>query len=331
MSGGSVPYHLRANKFIDRSIFMEFLMKFNVTKKLNDYRYIGFGAPHMEDFKIMHSLFSMNNLTCIEYDNDVHLRQEFNRPVGCIDLIKTTSGQFITDFEQGENSIFWLDYTEPSQIGQQLREFQQLLLKSTEYDVIKITLNANANSLFHENMTNNKKELYETRLEVLSDRLNENFPDEEMDITADMMTNKPLSRIIFEAIKLAYGSALAPVIDKHFHPITSFYYTDTIHQMITFTGIVINKANLEGFLADSGLSQWEYYIGDKIEPIEIAMPTLTHKERVFIDSLLPNSDSRRIQNELVFFYDKNENKSKKQIDSYIRFYRHYPQFSRVNM
>lgn len=328
MSGGNIPYHLRSNKSVDRSIFMELLMKIHTRHKINKYRYIGFGAPHMEDFKLMHSLFSIKKLTCIEYDKNVYTRQKFNVPLKCINLLNETSGQYISDYEEGENSIVWLDYADPNQVNQQINEFQQLIQKCIEHDVIKITLNANPGTLVDKSQERNPIELNKKRLVVLTEKLGLYMPQ---GITPDMMTVKKLSKVLLKSITIAIDQVLPPVVDLQFIPLTSFTYNDGPHQMMTLTGVILRKKNKTKFINESGLINWEYYYAKSDVPLEINMPDLTIRERLAIDALLPNSRPQTIQRKMKILFAENQNKSLEKIESYKKFYRHYPHFSKINM
>jgi hypothetical protein len=52
-TGGSIPYHLRQNKAIDRNLFTDLLSRIGRYKNISDYTYYGFGGPYMEDFKVL--------------------------------------------------------------------------------------------------------------------------------------------------------------------------------------------------------------------------------------------------------------------------------------
>ena len=66
MSGGTVPYHLRQNKAIDRSLFIDLLARLNRCRDISDYTYIGFGGPFLEDFKSVHSFTGISKMISIE-------------------------------------------------------------------------------------------------------------------------------------------------------------------------------------------------------------------------------------------------------------------------
>ncbi|MFJ9502067.1 O-methyltransferase [Brevibacillus centrosporus] len=329
MSGGWVPYHLRWNKAIDRSIFMEFLIKLNAFRNLDSYSYIGFGAIHMEDFKLVHSLFSISDLTCIEQDLIIHNRQKFNRPLGCLKFENITSGDFITEFFPEKNSIIWLDYANPRQIGDQIREFQSILPKMSRYDVIKVTLNANPNSLADVNNPQLKgNQLFDQRLQVLQQRLSGNLPST---VTSEFMNIKRLPVALCHVLEFASKRALGRHSNLVYYPVNSFVYADSNHQMLTVTGIMLNSGEEEEFIERAGLNNWEYMYTPWGEPLKIDIPDLTIRERMAIDSWLPCEDPTAIIDQLSILFDEDEEKSLRKLESYIKYYRHYPFFSKVSV
>lgn len=78
MSSGSIPYHLRQNKTIDRYAFIELLSKLDKYCDIDKYSYVGFGGHSLEDFKCIHSRFGITNMTSIENNQEVYNRQKFN-------------------------------------------------------------------------------------------------------------------------------------------------------------------------------------------------------------------------------------------------------------
>lgn len=330
MSGGFVPYHLRTNKFIDRSIFMEYLMRLNAHRRLSNYKYTGFGSTHMEDFKLIHSVLGINDLTSIEQDEIVHNRQLYNLPLACIKPLLNTSGDYILDYEAEGNLIIWLDYASVDALGVQIREFQSMLSKAEEYDVIKITVNSNPDALCTAG-TVPSAELLDRRLEKLKIRLSENMPSS---VDKSMMKKKSLPRVLYKTIKLSSEKIFGAYSGMVFHPVTSFAYTDAVHQMLTVTGIVLKEENVEQMVADTQISAWEYYIGSEENPMLIDMPHFTLKEKLEIDKFLPCSTIYEIQKMLEkesLAFDPSEDKSLEKVESYAKFYRHYPHFSRVSM
>lgn len=82
-----------------------------------------------DDFKLMHNYLSISDMISIENDPTICKRAEFNKPYKCIKIEKMTSSAFIENMSIEKNSIIWLDYTSPAEIGEQLADFSDLLRK----------------------------------------------------------------------------------------------------------------------------------------------------------------------------------------------------------
>lgn len=61
----------------------------------------------------------------------------------------------------------------------------------------------------------------------------------------------------------------------------------------------------------------------------ISVPDLTIRERILVDSLLPDYPIEKIQEELGFLFSSKPRESLKMLETYALFYRHAPQFSRI--
>jgi hypothetical protein len=320
MASSILPYNLRTNKAVDRSIFMEVLMKLNAYKPIDQYTYIGFGATHMEDFKQIHSFFGINKLISIEKDNSIFKRQQLNKPINCIDLRNCTSGSFIQEYEFDENCIIWLDYVSPRQINEQIREFQSVIEKCGPFDVIKISVNANPDALGNQNEQETREATFENRLTKLKSRIS-SFLD--ADTTPDDMTLNGLPKILLSALINA-ANQITRSSDNKFFPISSFVYTDINHQMLTLTGIILEKDS--DFLKTIQLDNWRYAYPNEKKIFKINIPDLTLKERIIIDSMLPCDDYSSIVSELGYedipTFDND-------IENYVQYYRHFPSFSKV--
>ena len=146
MSGTSIPYHLRTNKAIDRDIFFELLGRLKLPETIQNYNYISLGGPMLEDLRLLHQRMNMNKLTSLEKDSAVLTRQEFNKPYSCISCKKSSTNEYINQLNPSSPSIIWLDYTKTNW-STQFQECHTLLSKLNVFDVIKISLNANPDSL----------------------------------------------------------------------------------------------------------------------------------------------------------------------------------------
>ena len=322
MSGGKVPYHLRSNKAIDRNLFMETLGLIHRVRPVNEYTYIGMGGPFLEDFKAIHARFGNKSLISIEEFESVYKRQIFNLPLGFIDCRKVSSGEFIDTYDIEGNAIIWLDYANPKQLGDQTREFSSLLRKMREWDVLRITLNANPETLGDPPGPAVQKR--ERRIHNLRSILASNFPS---DISADEMNIDGLPGALCKVLRYVASSVMRSRPRTVFKPLASFAYSDT-HQMLTVTGILIPQAEEETFLSASSFDKWDLSTLTWGEVKRIRVPELTIKERVFIESSFPKGRDM-IHEEMKFAFDEDEGTSLAYLGDFIRYYRYYPYFSKI--
>jgi hypothetical protein len=79
------------------------------------------------------------------------------------------------------------------------------------------------------------------------------------------------------------------------------------------------------------LSSWPFADVNWAGPKRIAIPSLSMREKLAIDRLLPDASARTIVNKLRLRLDKNYPKSIEAIANYVDLYRHAPQFVRITI
>lgn len=336
----TLPYHLRLNKNVERQVFLDLLSRVSAYKPIRNYSYFGFGGPFLEDFKLLHNHFEITQMYSIEMSDQVIKRQTFNKPTSCVSCTHGTSSDLIDDFETKNtavNAIVWFDYTSPSELGDQFLEFQRIIEKLTDGSVIKITINANPASLqsksslpelvdIAENQIQKEERLRKCRSEKLETRLGKHFFLRNVMIPEMMKTTKyPIA--LFKGLLSTAHKALEGRNTK-FQPICAFKYSDG-QQMLTLTGIILDEDNIATFNEQTAFEEWEYHISkNNGEPIEINVPFLSIAEKLHIDQYLP-SKFNELLNDSEFQLDNSEHKTKKSLQNYQRFYRFYPNFSKV--
>ncbi|MCC3408854.1 MAG: hypothetical protein JGK17_25420 [Microcoleus sp. PH2017_10_PVI_O_A] len=326
MTGASIPYHLRLNKAIDRYAFLESLAKIDRYCSISKYKYIGFGGHSLEDFKYIHSRFGICNMISIEQDIEVYKRQIFNQPHNCIECLQQSSSQFINEFQRREETIIWLDYVRPSELLKQIEEFQDTLKKLDALDIIKITVNAHPASYVPSQKDMSSFDLKDARINHLKTVLGDIFPS--ADVIPDMMTEKNFPEALCLVLKYAANKAMQGQQDIYFQPLTAFSYADG-QQMLTVTGIILERNKMQEFFDQTNIDKWELSNRDWKPPQRINVPDLTIKERLHIDSRLPNFEAKTIQDELGFLFDSKEKVSLEMLETYVLFYRQSPYFSRI--
>ncbi len=324
MSGGSIPYHLRTNKAIDRQIFFEILNQLKLPEKIQKYKYISLGGPMLEDHHILHHSLGITNLESLERDTSVFSRQNFNKNYGCISCRNTTIESFINEFNRNESTVIWLDYTDTSW-AQQFTECHDILEKLDEYDIFKVTFNANPDALVDSSgMGKDKVDVFKKKsaCKFLNENITKNDV-EPMDRFASTICG------IFQTVA---DSALDFGDDLSLHPVTIFRYIDNKHQMLSITGIILKKTgpqNIKALLNDSHLDVQPHICSSWNDIHEINVPDLTFRERFEINKLLPISENEIDVDALPFRLDSNGKRAKKAIDNYVKYYRYIPNFQRL--
>lgn len=316
----AIPYHLRTNKAIDRQIFFEILALLELPRKIQDYEYISLGGPMLEDHHVLHNNFGLTKLKSIEVDSAIFSRQNFNKNFKCVECTKGRLGDFIEKFERSQETVFWLDYTN-TDWAEQFNEIYSLLTKLLPHDIVKITLNANPDSLKN---SNNRTNFEEFKFRADSRFLNLNINENDIQ-TMDRMAST-LSKILGTVV----DAALEDLSMYAFRPISIFRYIDNRQQMLTVTGLILEKdQEITQMLKDSHLNL-KQHISNTWESVhEISVPDLTSKERAAINQHLPDGDLDEIIKSLQFQLDSNKKKSEKMLKNYVKYYRYIPTFHKV--
>ena len=96
--------------------------------------------------------------------------------------------------------------------------------------------------------------------------------------------------------------------------------------MVTFTGIILNdhvqEKQLRKIFRDLKYVSFEWN-----KPSVISIPELTAKEKIDMNKLLPSKNAKKqLQKKYDFVFDDVE----KETESYISYYKYYPNFHSVN-
>jgi hypothetical protein len=326
-TGGSIPYHLRQHKAVERNLFIELLRKLNNYINISDYVYIGFGGPFLEDFKQLHTALKINDMVSLEVDHNVHARQKFNMPISCVDIgtEPESSGQFITRYDFDRPSLIWLDYAMPNQLNEQLNEVANLVSKLKSKDIFKITLNATPETLGKNPSSPDPRSF---RLQRIQDILTEDFCP--INLTIDDVTFKRYPSLLLKALYRAVNMGLVGRKDIQIQPISTFIYKDG-QQMLTFTGVVLPNGDAEkdDFLERSRIALWPFYSGNWDEIKNISIPTMSLRERMFIEEKLPSATEDQITDSLGFFIGDNITEAKANLKNFIEYYKVVPWYSKV--
>lgn len=332
MSGASIPYHLRPHKSVDRRLFLDLLTRFERWKSLSDYVYISMGAYPLEDHKLVHRQIGITRLIAFDLEAAVVARQKFNKPIETCHCLHGKSDQIISNldsvlaecsFANPSGLVIWLDYTDPKQIGQQVREFETLLDKLRVGDLVRVTVNAQANSLVDPQASGASPllatEKRQRQFHNLKSRINEFLPS---GAGPDDMTREMLPVVISKAFGAAALKSLPVTGENVFCPLSVIRYADG-EQMLSITGAIIPRTARNEFVERLDLAKWPFFSSDWIEVHELLVPALTTRERLFLEKGIVSKPTTALISELGFDVAA-DIPIDKFLENYKNYYRFYP-------
>lgn len=319
-------YHLRPNKNIDRQLFLQSLIGLNQLYNISTYKYTGFGSYLFDDFKLLHETLNITNMVSLEKDKTEFLRAEFNVPYNCIEIVNSSSSEYLTELfiEDDSHNIFWLDYVSPDELGMQLADFASLINVLNPNDIVRITLNANPGSL---EKSKDPDKVQSLRMEILKERVQERYLP--LNLKPKHMTKKEYPKVLLEIIKAISLDILEdnqPYSPNFLMPLFTSVYADG-QQMLTFTGIVLDSHDKESEIKEV-LRNYPHNNFSWNQPCSIEIPALSAKEVGQLNKYLPNEDAQQnIIDKFPFIFN---DKSGKAVESYINFYKYYPNYFQVS-
>ena len=331
MSAPSVPFHLRPHKSVDRRLFVDLLARFERWRPIANYAYVSMGAYALEDHRMVHRRFGISRLVSFDRNANTVARQEFNRPIGSCRCLPLDSSQMIDQISQiledsvekdPDGVVVWLDYTAPGELGQQIREFQDLLGQLVDGDVIRITVNAHAPSLGEFKGEGGRQlteeELREARYKVISERLGEFLPS---DATSEDVGKMELPRLLARAFGQAATKILPPSRKNTFSPLSILSYADG-QRMLSMTGAVVKRASEEDMRSKMDLENWPFKSLDWDSMESLSVPDLTIRERMFLEREI-DAAPKEIAQKLGFQFE-NGIEVTEFVEQYRNYYRFYP-------
>lgn len=330
MSGASIPYHLRPHKAVDRRLFLDLLGRLERWRSLHEYAYVSMGAYPLEDHRLVNRILGITRLLAFDFDAEIVARQQFNRPLESCRCIETSAQDLVNDldrvlkdegFGDAEGAIVWLDYTDPKKLTQQLREFQMLLDKLKEGDIVRVTVNAHMNLQIEATagakpLTRQEKQ--EKMLHTIKSKMGEFLPS---NVKADDMTDAGLASVISRSFGAAAHKAFQSTSDNTFKPLSVTRYSDGT-QMLSMTGIVIARAEIAEFDSKMRWASWPFASKEWETVHHLVVPNLTLRERLFLEKGV-GRDSEDIIGELGFT-EASEIPLREFLASYKNYYRFYP-------
>jgi hypothetical protein len=319
------PYHLRPNKAVDRFLLIETLQRLRRYFDFSQCSYIGLGGPFLEDFRLISQHFPEMALVSIEKSEQTHKRQVFHRPSKRVVLQRQDFSSFLSRYSTTGTDIFWLDYTDLkySCFG----EFMRVLSLIGERGVVKVTLRAEpaVNPKRLESLFETKEA--EKRIEAYAEDFRAQFSEVlPADFSAADFRDIKFVELLQKMVRIAAQKALPDATGRAFQIVNSTFYSDQT-QMFNLTGVVC--ATSETNQVRRMFRGWKHSNLDWSAPERIDVPVLSMKERLLLDGHLPCRGVKRLAQRLGYNIDEGREKSLRQLEQYVDFYRYYPQFAKI--
>lgn len=334
MPGGNVAYQLRPNKFVERQLFVELLLRLEKIKSLTGYAYVSLGGRFLEDFRVVHRRLGIHRLLSIEIDKSISDRQRFNRPIGVVECVHAGSSDFIGEFEfysenfENPSFVVWLDYAAANERQVQLQEYEALVSKLSAFDVVKITLNANLTNLMGGQQRRDYKKAQQLALQRINEELGDYFPGR--NVVADEMTEEGFALVLAESVKKAALKGIQGSKGLTIRPLAIYRYRDG-QQMLTVTALVLEAAHWEEALVKLQLPEWGYATDGWSTVREIFVPDLSLKEQLHIQEQLLATTNDQLHTSLPFRLDSDDERSLELFQHYVEHYRRYPSFVHIDI
>lgn len=329
-AGSSLPYRLRPNKSVDRELFLSLLTRLAPKLSVEKYQYVGLGGPFLEDFRLMHARLGIARMTCVESEEQVHKRQLFNRPIAAIECVHSTLEDYLDKNELNSPAVIWFDYTDPRPITSQIQRFSQTIGTVPLGSVLRVTLNANPESLGKPSASEvsvevddsassdraQKPTTQEWRLARFRERLGVLFPS---GLSAEGMTHNNYGPSLLRVVKLAVEKEVLNFRDRRIVWALATHYRDG-QAMVTAALVVCGR---DDNVIEELVRGWEFF-STTDTPHRLDLPALSTLERLTLES----SDNGR---EKLGFTLPESDMGEDPFTVFRKFYRIYPHFSRVEL
>ena len=333
MSGSSIPYQLRPNKFIDRQIFIDLLHRFLPHIGIDKYIYVSMGGKHLVDHRAIYRHVGVTSLYSFDIDSEITRRQKVNKPIDSAICEELSSGQLSNKldeianrFPETTNFVVWLDYTDPSHRLTQMQEFAAVLAQLRSGDIVKLTLNANQGTLGDINQWKEAgfQNPQQFRAYLIKQKMGEFAPN-----NLKSVDDTEFPKILAKCVKIAASKIERERNGITFFPIVAVSYRDG-QKMFTITVIALKDTETHTPLIRKSIEEWDFASKDWGDVKDLNAPDLSQREKISLDRFL-SYEPERILEEIDFLPGENLHSAREAIASYKALHRYYPTFHHVEI
>jgi hypothetical protein len=323
LSGSGLPYRLRPKKHVDRELFAEFVTSFLSGQAPGKYVYISMGGQHLSDHRSIYRRSGLRSLYSFDAEENVVGRQMFNRPFDEVTCEHHYSGELpgrmdkIFDHFKAENSIIWLDFTDPGARLEQLNEIEALSSRLAAGDVLRVTFCAETKGVekLKAQLPKIPRTAEQERAEVLRLQLSPYFPNT-IESLLPAQVPGALSLCVQRAIeagRAATGQKLNAI------PVLNTVYWDTT----TMCVVTVLMQDPEGIIRVP--PGWAFSPNAWDDFISIDIPDLTPNEKAIFDQVM-HKDLASLHGTIGFRLADTDANANVLLENYRRFHRYYPTF-----
>jgi hypothetical protein len=307
----TVNYSLRPNKSVERKIVFSGLQALRGVIDPSTYKYLGLGSLWFVDYIMAHRLLGISSMISIERDAIGVRRAEFNRPLGCITVVQGESTVVIPTLTlEDRPSVVWFDY-DSSIGGPVLEDLALLVPKCAPNSILIVTINAKKDELPPKDEDGAEIDPEASLRLIAGDLVPTPLPAKRLQprnypkLLCEILANQMRSRTV--------NSGRAESFVKLF----DLAYTDGT-PMVTVGGVLAAPEKVDALNGLVGSGTWEG-IADET----ISIPPLTAKEKMALDRMMPAPQPPSVDRvHKAGFALRAE-----QLETYHRYYQHYPMFA----
>ena len=259
-------------------------------------------------------------MTCVENKKEIENRVVFNKPFEFIDVEIDEFANYVATIKSNKKYLIWLDY-ECSLNREILTSIGSLANTLQNGSILLITVNADLKTLNQTNFLNGDeiRELEKKQKHSLQKKYTDDFDPYSGTIEKSDITPKGIGNLFSKTIRAKIDDSMKGRPDDMFHQLFNYSYKDS-STMCTIGGILDSRTKEKDIL--ESVENLDY-INSKATPEKIVVPTLTAREKLWLDQKL--NKSAKSSPSIPFELDE------ELIDAYIKYAKHHPYFYEVFM
>lgn len=323
----SINYSLRPAKAIERKMLCTAFRRLQPIQRVEEYRYVGFGAIHFSDFYLFHRELGISDMLSIERETDSKACFRFNKPFKCIELKFGPSSEVLPGLDWEKNSIVWLDYDDPLDRSI-ISDIATLTQRLSAGSVLIVSVNAHPRPdpgvearQRYEEETGSSFNLDDYRMRIVQELVGEKLPS---DVTGVHLRGQELGRVFHRIIageiaeQLSIRNGLISAEDRLlFRQLFNFRYSDSA-KMITVGGVFYDSSQIDRM--DKCDFEFLPFVRTGSDAYAIEVPQLTPKEIRHLNSQLPSVPATKLCAPGVPSGD---------LTRFLEVYRYFPTFSEI--